>query len=61
LTDNSFALGFLVGILIIIGPQLTLYILKLRRQVGFLQGNTTETGESGETYDKEFPNRKERS
>jgi hypothetical protein len=50
LADDSFALGFLVGILIIIGPQLTLYIFKLRRQVGFLKG----------PQDTEFPVQKEK-
>lgn len=53
--DASFVLGFLVGIMIIIGPQLFLYIRALKKQIAFF--NPSSNKEEKEAY----PNRKERT
>ena len=62
---SDLLLGWLIGIMTVIGPQVTLYVLKLRKQINFMVKQNgdkyPDTGESGTAYDKEFPNRKERS
>jgi len=58
---SDLLLGWLVGIITVIGPQVALYVLKLRKLVRQNGDKYPDTGESGTAYDKEFLNRKERS
>ena len=52
---SDILLGFLLGMAVVGGPQIALYILKLRRQVDFLtNGNPNVPVE-------DYPNRKENS
>jgi hypothetical protein len=50
---EEFILGMVAGVSIILGPQIYLYIRKLRLQLDGLTSNYPDTGETADTYNKE--------